>query len=138
MRLSTIFSALLGMVLAGFGFLIVLGSIFNIAKPDNQQPVFGYFVLIVLLGLFPIGLAAGLFYFAWRNHKNQKLETVEREILNLATQCGGKLTVAEVSMKTKMNSFQAKENLDLCHANGLADIHVSQNGEVEYLFFGRS
>ena len=136
MRLSAIFSALLGLLLGAFGILMFLGTIIGFSKPENQQSTAAFIFGLLLLGIFPIAIAIALFYFAWRDQKNQKLEKVEREILNLAMQFGGKLTVSQVSMNTRLPSHQAKEHLEFCHVNGLADVQVSENGEVEYFFFG--
>jgi hypothetical protein len=60
--------------------------------------------------------------------------TVDAEILRLATQRAGKLTVVEVVGELALTPEAAKEALDAFHARELAEIEITDSGVLVYAF----
>ena len=77
-----------------------------------------------------------MIHYALKRRRMIRDENQERQILELARRNGGAVTVAMVAVSTEMNSVEAKRFLDGCHTNGLAQVRVSEGGEVIYHFFG--
>ena len=60
--------------------------------------------------------------------------TIEAEILRLATKEGGRLTAGDVAIALALSPEEAKETLDALMTRDLADIAVSDDGVLVYLF----
>lgn len=66
--------------------------------------------------------------------RDRQDELIERQILQLAKDNQGQLTISEVSMKLSLSSSEAKAVLDQCHLNSLAELQMSDTGVVVYRF----
>ena len=126
---------LIGIVLAIVGFMFFAVGLGMIFDPEDEL---SNTLVALLLGGIPLAGGTMLCIRLKKNAKARDGEQVERQILELAKANDGKLTVAEVAMKMTLTSAKAKELLDTCHADGLADISVSDKGAVVYQFYGVS
>jgi hypothetical protein len=61
-------------------------------------------------------------------------QTLEAEVLRLATKHGGKLTIVETVTDLAITPEEAKEALDELARRGLADFEVTESGVVVYAF----
>jgi predicted DNA-binding transcriptional regulator len=61
-------------------------------------------------------------------------QTLEAEVLRLAAQHGGKLTIVETVTDLAITPEAAKEALDELARRGLADFEVTESGVVVYAF----
>jgi hypothetical protein len=60
--------------------------------------------------------------------------TIEAEVLRMATQQGGRLTALEVATALALPQESAKQTLDSLVERDLADIGVSDEGVIVYMF----
>ncbi len=60
--------------------------------------------------------------------------TIDAEILRLAAREGGRLTAGDVAIAFALSPEEAKETLDALMTRDLADIAVSDDGVLVYLF----
>jgi hypothetical protein len=69
-------------------------------------------------------------------HRREQLrrQTIDAEILRLAAQRGGKLTVVEVVTEMALTPDVATETLNALMARDLADIEVTESGVLVYTF----
>ena len=134
MTWSERFIYLLGILVILFGFIMVAGGLVNLFESSRDRSAGEWIVMIMLLGIAPI--IAGLMMCRKMKHKgrHRQDELIERQILQLARDYQGKLTIPEVSMKMSLSSIEAKAALDQCHLNSLAELHISDNGVVVYQF----
>lgn len=138
MKLPSLLGMVFGFSMCCFGLLITLGSILNMVDPESKHSFLGYAVMLFLLGVIPVVIGIFIMFKLWKRNKTNHGEVQEREMLILAKRFGGQLTVAQVAMETTYTSQEAKAILNQFHANGLADMIVTDSGEVAYEFFGVS
>ncbi len=126
---------LIGILILFFFAIIFVGS-FGIVlfEEVSTNKAIGQAAVGVAFGLLPMIGGAYLSYRMWQKGKYRKQEFTERKLLQLAKQNGGELTVADVSMNMAITSTEAKELLDQCHLNHLADVQASAKGNVVYRF----
>ena len=123
-----------GVLLVGWGLVFVAGAVLGMLNPTSEVSHASYLFAMTLLGIAPgIGGVVLCRKMKQRGHRRQE-ESRERTMLLLAKKYQGRLTVAEVAMNTSVSSTEAKEMLDRCHLDGLANIEVSDSGSVVYLF----
>jgi hypothetical protein len=63
------------------------------------------------------------------------MQTLEAEVLRLAKQKGGKLTVVEVMTDLALDSDAAKEVLDSMAGKSLAEVELTESGIIVYAFY---
>ena len=123
-----------GVLLVCWGLVFVAGAVLGMLNPTSEVSHTSYLFAMTLLGIAP-GIGG---FFLCRKMKRQgrrrQEEVRERTMLFLAKKNEGRLTVAEVAMNMSISSTEAKELLDRCHLDGLANIDVSDSGSVVYLF----
>lgn len=136
LKVLSIVGIVFSVLLACFGALFILGSVVNMTDPEQQHDMLAYILMLVFFGILPLACSGLLLFKIVKGHRLRKHEAIERRLLSLAKQHNGKLTVAKVAMVTQLNSQQAKQQLDWCHAHGLADLDISESGSVEYIFSG--
>lgn len=84
------------------------------------------------------GLWAKAIYtdFKWgEKQKEQRRRQQEKEVLQLATQRGGRLTIAEVAAYTSLSLEEAKAMLERMAVEGHVGTVVSETGALVYQFF---
>jgi len=106
------------------GFLIMLAEDWDI----------GTFSALLGMGALPVMGGAALIRGANRRVKRLKNEKSERDILQLASQHGGRLTADEVAMQTRLSLEEARQKLENMQEAGHAHLEVSSQGAIVYLF----
>lgn len=123
-----------GVLLVGWGALFVLGAILGSLNPTSEISTASYLFAMTFLGIAP-GIGGVVLCRKMRQQGRRRLdEARERTMLLLAKENEGQLTVAQVAMNMSISSTEAKEMLDRCHLDGLANIEASDTGSVVYLF----
>jgi len=123
---------------------LLLLSLFMLLGFVRSQAAIGSAATIVAL-LLTVALpaAGGIALLAGRVRGRHRLaarreqlrrQTVDAEILRLAEQRGGKLTVVEVVSDLAVTPDDAKTALDDLHTRDLADIEITDSGLLVYAF----
>ncbi|KAA3618765.1 MAG: hypothetical protein DWQ05_07330 [Calditrichaeota bacterium] len=124
----------IGILIIILGFIMTAGSIGNMVDPENEKSTTEWIIWTVLLGIIPMVAGFLICRKMKLQAKNRDSESLERQLLQLAKSNKGRLTIAEVSMNMAISSAEAKNLLDECHLNNLADIEASDSGVVTYTF----
>ena len=124
----------LGILIILFGLIMTAGGLMNLFNPSQDDSVGGLLTMIGLLGIVPIVVGLMMCLKMKRNTRHRKDELLERQILQLAKDNQGQLTISEVSMQLSLSSAEAKAVLDQCHLNNLAELQMSDTGVVVYRF----
>lgn len=137
MKPIEIFFFAIGIVLILFGLAMTGGGIADIFDPERDQEYTVFFMLSVVfvMGILPTIGGGWLCHHMYKTMRNRKVEEAEREILCLAQEHQGRLTIADVTINTSLSSAEAKKALDLCNMNGLTDVEVTDSGAVVYRFY---
>jgi hypothetical protein len=61
-------------------------------------------------------------------------QTLEAELLRIAAERGGRLTIVEAVSELAVTPDEAKQSLDALAVHGLADFEVTDSGVVVYVF----
>lgn len=129
---------ILGVVVALFSALFVVGAIFNLLSPDPAGGLGGQIFALIFF-LVPGLLGA---YLAWQNLRPRptrpRLTERDREqlVLDLADAQGGRVTVAQVAARCDLGIDEAKAVLDRMAVHGVADLQVTDEGGLVYVFRG--
>lgn len=126
-----------GILLIGVALFMALGF----AVSDTTRSL-GTTIAALLIS---VGIPAGAGIALIRNHYSSqrlltadraelRLQTWETELVKLAAQKGGKLTVVEAVSETGLRALQVEEALRSLTAQGLADIDVTESGLLVYRF----
>lgn len=65
---------------------------------------------------------------------NPEAEQLEGQVLLLAKQCRGRITVAELAVETSFGIDEAKAALHECAQKGVAELQMTDSGHEVYLF----
>lgn len=125
------------------GSVLIAVSLFMLLGFFNAAPVSAGAAIATLL--FTVGLpaAAGVAligsHFATgrglsRRREDLRRQTQEAEILKLAVEQNGKLTVVEVTTRLALPATTAEELLAGLHERGLAEIEMTDAGLIVYAF----
>ena len=136
MRVQSILSILIGIFFCFFGAFMALGSFYNMISPEKTHQVLTFGLMLIILGIFPFLLGLAAIIYGWRSNKRRHFESRERELLGLALKNGGSITVPQATVAMDLTSMEVRALLEQCHTNGLAELSVTEDGEVAYWFFG--
>ena len=136
MRVFDLLVLLVAALLAGFGLIMGLGSILLFFDASSEYSNVELLAMVSFLSLLPLAGGFGLGFYTLKKTMGHRHEKEERSILNLAAQCGGKLSVAEVAARTRYSSDQAAKVLDAMHQRGLNEMEVTEGGAIIYKFPG--
>ncbi len=135
MKFTDILFILVGLAFCLFGSIFLLGGVLVIVDPPEGQGRLGSLFFTLFFGAVPFSVGIWMFWRVWSRTRGRSKEVRERQVLMLATEKGGSLTVADVALATNMSSSQAKKILNQCHLDQLANMHVSESGVVVYTFY---
>ena len=124
----------LGILIILFGLLMTTGGLINLFDASQEDSAAKLLVMVGLLGIVPIIVGFVMCRKMKRNARHRKDERIERQILQLAKDNQGQLTISEVSRQLSLSSTEAKAVLDQCHLNNLAELQMSDTGVVVYRF----
>ncbi|HHL73681.1 MAG TPA: hypothetical protein ENJ29_14330 [Bacteroidetes bacterium] len=117
-----------------FGLVMVAGGLAMLADPDSERTLAETLVLILFIGGLPLALGVWRIVRIRQTAGMRAQAEMERRLLQLAQENGGRITVAEAALHLPISAEQARDLLDACHINGLADPGVSADGAVVYHF----
>jgi hypothetical protein len=119
--------------------LIAVGAFLGLGIVLNLGQGYGWLAYSVALSFFcglPVVLGVVMSRTRSKNAQLGSDSAWEPELLRLATQRGGSLTVAEAVAYCDLSRADAEQRLDeLCKA-GLAEVRVSPDGVLVYRFEG--
>lgn len=130
---------LIGIVLIGFGLLIIAGSIVDLTDgKESDISLGGTIALVFLMGVIPTG---GGFWLCRRSVKaprarRESTDELENKILRLAKKRNGSLTPLELAMETSLSVEEAKQQLESWANQGVVTIKISESGALIYHFTG--
>jgi hypothetical protein len=128
----------LGVLFIVMGLPIFIGGLTGGFYDPPKESLREAIGITLIMGAMP--LAGGLL-LCWKMRKNgQKrvMDEEERAIIQLAKKSGGKITVAEVELATKMSMQEAKQLLERCALNGIAEMEITETGGKVFCFYGIS
>lgn len=139
-------AAIILLVLFGLFFFIavltdILGGQYVNGSPDYKgNSSLGTILRMgIICGLFPLSLA-GLFVYNLFRKKRKYQEAValwlETCILRFSAKQGGKITAQETALELSVSVLQAKEALELMVTKGIAEVLISETGDVIYQIRG--
>lgn len=128
-----------GGVLIFAGLVMLLGFIVNLTKNPVE---FGDLVAALLFGGAPITIGGALI----RSHFKDKQKALqgkedalqkqrEKQIIRLAQQKGGRLTIPEIAVDTSMSTEEAEEFMRELVSKGYVDMQVTDSGVIVYEFY---
>ena len=131
----------IGGVLIFVGAFMLLGFAVNLSEKSFAIDI-GDIVAFLLLSAAPISIGSIIV----RSHftgKRRLLEAEqktlyeqrEREILRLAHQKRGRLTIPEIAVATSMNTEEADKMMREMTAKGYVDMQVTDSGVIVYEFY---
>jgi hypothetical protein len=122
------------LALAGF---MLLGFLRSNAEPGAPATIAALLVTIALPALGGIALLTKRFRGSGRLAERREMlrqQTYESEILRLAAQRQGRLTVVELVTEFAITPEKANELLESLMVRQLADVEVTDSGVVVYVF----
>jgi hypothetical protein len=129
--------ALLGAGLLVLSLFMLVGFLRSDANFGAPATIAALFITVALPAIGGIALLGRRFGRARRLTGRKELlrqQTLEAEILRLATQRQGRLTAVEVATEFALPPEKAKELLDSFMVRELADIQVTESGVLVYAF----
>lgn len=85
-----------------------------------------------LFGLLPLSLSIWLIRRILKDAQESKLREVERNIIATAIQCGGKITLVELTLKFGISIEEAQKELDLLTRKDIFELEISEEGQIVY------
>ncbi|GAB4197410.1 MAG: hypothetical protein OHK0057_24170 [Thermoflexibacter sp.] len=85
-----------------------------------------------LFGLLPLSLSIWLITRILKDTQESKLRAIERNIIGIAIQHGGKTTPLELTLKLALSMEEAQKELDLLTGKDIFELEVSEEGRVVY------
>lgn len=121
---------IIGVAFAVLGSLMLLSTLLNLEMiPDELSKWLG---MLFIMSLLP--LAIGVFLLRKGNQisKDNAYRDYEAKIIAIAQHQEGKITIADVAVKTSMTFKEAEEYLKEMYLNGLFDMDSNEKGQIEY------
>ena len=103
-------------------------------KDENFKPIFFLNLLGAWTGLLWIVAMAWALFF--KKPTNLSGKDLEQYLLNFIQLKNGKTTAVEIAAETYLSLEQAKYELDKFCSLGIADIEVTDEGDMVYVFNG--
>jgi hypothetical protein len=121
-----------GIALLALAGLMLFGFLRSSASLGAPATLMALLIVVVL----PAGAGIALLRTGPNRARLEVLrqQTIEAEVLRMAAKEGGKLTAVEVASALALPQESAKQTLDSLVERDLADIGVSDEGVVVYLF----
>jgi uncharacterized membrane protein len=142
MNFKSILHFVVGIASSFVGAFLSLGAIINLTE-GKEESVVGWLAMVFLLGVMPMGLGAYLIkkstqirktLSAQNEHMTEQL--MERKILQVAAELGGKVTPSEIALKTHISLDKAHLLLQNMQEGGYAELEITQTGAIIYHFRG--
>lgn len=123
-----------GIIIVFLGVFLTFGGVVQL---NNGKETFGSFLsLVFFMGLLPILVGGWMIYSAKKTAAENIKENQEREVLRLAMQSGGYITIAQVTMATSLSPSEAETLLKRMQEQGILVLKVSDSGNIVYQIAG--
>lgn len=129
-------SRIIGGILLALAAFMLIGYLR--AEVSGPAALFAVLLTIVLPAAGGLALLTGR--WGWHGgrlgarREQLRRETLQSELLRLAQQQGGRLTIVEAVSALAITPDEAKESLDALAVRGMADYEVTDSGIVVYVF----
>ena len=127
----------IGLVLLGVAGFMIQGAL--VSDVDLASPA-ALLALLVAVGI-PAGVGGWLLYDRFRidpeagaRRERLRRETMESEVVRLAGEKGGKLTIVEIVGALGLPNDEAQAVMDSLVRRSIADIHLTDSGLIVYDF----
>ncbi|MEM6792481.1 MAG: hypothetical protein AAF725_00740 [Acidobacteriota bacterium] len=120
-----------GLVLGLFGLIILLGTAVSWGESGNAG---GELAMVLGIGLLPAVAGIWMVKSAIQSRSRLRRESLERQILGLASASEGRLTPGMVARETSLTLEESKKILDALHISGFCQTEVSTDGSFSYRF----
>ncbi len=127
----------IGVLLAGAGFVLAPVNL-SMAFTEPRSEV-GANLGAVGMELFVGCAGVALAWFNLRRRAGDPLtaaEAAEQRLLAAARAHGGRITIAAAALDARITVADARERLSHLHRQGIADVELTDSGEMVYLFRG--
>jgi hypothetical protein len=131
--------------LIGGGVLIFVGGfmLLGFAVSLSKNPAdMGDLIAALLFVVAPMGIGGALIrsHFKDKQKALQEKEDVvykqrEKQIIRLAQQKGGRLSIPEIAVDTSMSTEEAEKFMQELTAKGFVDMQVTDSGVIVYEFY---
>ena len=142
MNFKSMLYFVVGIASSFVGAILSLGAIINMSE-GGEKSIIGWLAMVLLLGIMPMGLGGYLIKKSTQIRKNLSAQKenmteqmMERKILQIAAELGGKVTPSEIALKTHISLEKANACLQNMQEGGYAELEVSQQGAIIYHFRG--
>lgn len=142
MKFKSTLYFVVGILSSLFGAFLTLGGIMNFAE-DTEESMIGWIALILLMGVGPLALGVWLIKKSSQMKKeyiseseNMTEQMMERKVLQIAADLGGKVTPSEIALKTHITLDKANGLLINMQEAGYAELEITQSGAIIYHFKG--
>lgn len=131
--------SIFGGILIAFGALLLIGVFADFPKePLTGADIIGAF----FLGVLPI-VGGGLFIHSHIKGKQKALQDAEKalrakrekEVIQLAQQTNGRVSIPEIVAGTSMNTIEADQLMREMVEKGYVDMKVTDSGVIIYEFY---
>ena len=125
-----------GVALLAVAAFMLIGFFRTDASLTSPTAIVALLITVALPAVGGLALLRGTMTFGGRSGRNEELRqrTIEAEILRLAMQHGGRLTVVEVAAALALPSESAKQVLDSLAEREIADLEITDAGVIVYSF----
>lgn len=126
-----------GTISSAMGFMFTGIFLVYIIDTDYSQPgenIATDFALWAVIGVVPLLFGITLCYLAIKSKKKRQADLLENQILQLAGDLHGKMTIAELAQHTRLSLKEAEELLEGYAKTGIAERHISDGGVFVYYF----
>lgn len=123
-----------GMALLALAALMFVGFVRSDAELASLRTVLALLITVGIPGGAGVMLLRAPGGRRSKRVEELRRQTIEAEILRLAMQHGGRLTVVEVASALALPSESAKTTLDSLAERELADLEITDKGVIVYAF----
>ena len=124
----------LAALLAGFGLVMISGMLIGAFEGDATYSLSTNVVLVILLGLVPLGAAGWLIGGIRRAQRRRRSDAREAAVLSLATERRGVLSPLDAAASAGISAEDARATLDLLHRRGFCELEIADSGAEVYRF----
>lgn len=142
MNVKSILYFVVGVASSLVGAVLSLGAIINMTE-GAEESIIGWLAMVLFFGIMPLGLGGYLIKKSTQIRKeflsdaeNMTEQAMERRVLQIASELGGKVTPSEVALKTHITLDKANELLQSMQEGGYAELEITQSGAIIYYFRG--
>jgi hypothetical protein len=122
-------------LLVGWGGLMTLAMVINFATGNIEDGKWAeMFIATIFIAVTPLAIGLVILKKLKNDYKRLDLQRTQKNLLILAKQHKGNLTLSEVMIKLNLGQQAARELLDSQVYKGLATFEITEEGNTYYDF----